>query len=87
MLDRSPEAWINAESIPHIRATREELQVFKKVVVVDKVTWAINSFLPNKLPGPDDIYPIKLQRGIDLIASKICLISRASLGLGYIPRT
>ncbi len=39
----------------------------KKVVMEDRVRWAVNSFMPYKAPSPDGIYPICLQKGLDLI--------------------
>lgn len=43
IINRASETRIRAESVPYIRANREDS---KKVVVVEKVNWAINSFLP-----------------------------------------
>ncbi len=38
-----------------------------KVVMEDRVRWAVNTFIPYKANGPNGIYPICLQKGLDTI--------------------
>ncbi len=39
----------------------------RKVVMEDRVWWALNTFVSYKVPDPDGIHPICLQKGLDLI--------------------
>lgn len=71
---------------PEKRALREDWQIAKTVINVNKIKWAINSFKPYKSPGPDNIYPVMLQKGPEILNNKICNILRSSLALGHIPR-
>ena len=86
-LEQSPETWKSSglENFTR-RASREDWQVSKRVIDQSKIKWAISSFEPYKSPGPDGICPIMLQKGPDLLTSKLCTLLRASLALGYIPR-
>ncbi len=54
------------------------------MVTKDRVRWAVNSFMPYKAPGPDGIYPICLQKGLDLIIKHIIKIYRGSIAMGHI---
>jgi hypothetical protein len=36
-----------------------------------KEKWTINSLIPHKLPGPDQIFPALLQRGLKTLASNL----------------
>jgi ribonuclease HI len=56
-----------------------------QIVTEEKVRWSLNSFSPYKSPGPDKIYPIMLQKGIEVIMSWLLNIYRASIVLKYIP--
>lgn len=47
---------------------------------------AIKSFHPYKSAGMDGIFPVLLQRGLDIIINPLHEIFTASLALGYIPR-
>ncbi len=58
----------------------------RKVVTEDRVRWAVNSFMPYKVPGPDSIYPICLQKGLDLIIKYLIKIYRGSIAMGCIPK-
>lgn len=46
------------------------------------LTWAINSIIPFKSPGPDDIIPAQLQRTV-----KVSYSFYASVRLRHIPRS
>jgi len=39
-----------------------------------------------KSPGQDGIYPVLLQKGLQLLLYPLCKIYRASISLGYIPK-
>ena len=71
---------------PPAPADRSNWRDARKVVTWDKLMWAINSFSPQKTPGPDKVYPVLLQKGTGLLHRRLCLALRASLALGYIPR-
>jgi hypothetical protein len=47
--------------------------------------WALFSFQPYKSPGIDEIMPVMLQQGFELLVGKFMMLLRASLALGYIP--
>jgi Reverse transcriptase (RNA-dependent DNA polymerase) len=51
-----------------------------------KVKWAINSFQPHKSPGPDQIFPALLQRGLKTQLPTLVLMFRTSYALGYLPK-
>ena len=51
-----------------------------------RVRWAPKSFNPFKSPGPDDIYPVLLQRAGGPIIGSVVRLARASLTLGYVPK-
>ncbi len=52
----------------------------------DRVRWAVNSFMPHKAPDPDAIYPICLQKGLDLIIKYLIKVYRGSIAMGHIPK-
>ncbi len=58
----------------------------REVVPEDRVRWAVNSFVPYKAPSPDGIYPICLQKGLDLIIKYLIKIYRGSIAMGHIPK-
>src|SRR5690606_31285209 len=45
------------------------------------------SFQPYKAPGPDGLFPALLQAGLELCLTRLCRMFRASIALGYIPKT
>jgi hypothetical protein len=55
----------------------------KKLFDGKKVTWAINQFKAYKSPGPDQIVPDMLQKGIEILLPTLLLVFRASYALGY----
>jgi ribonuclease HI len=57
----------------------------KKIFTRTKVKWAINKFKPYKSPGPDQISPIFLQKGIGTILPTLVQLFRTSYTLGYLP--
>jgi hypothetical protein len=59
--------------------------VSKRVIDYGKIKWAVFSFQTYKSSGTDGIMPIMLQQGISLLVSKLLMLLRASLTLGYIP--
>jgi hypothetical protein len=50
-----------------------------------KVKWTINSFKPHKSPGPDQIFPALLQKGLKTLLPTLVLMFRTSYALGYLP--
>ena len=57
----------------------------KKIVTLERLRWAINTFEPYKAPGSDGIYPVLLQKGMRVLALPLCKLLRACLALGYVP--
>ena len=57
-----------------------------KTVTASRVKWAISDMEPYKAPGPDGIYPILLQKGIEILTPYLVCLYRASLAIGYIPK-
>ncbi|CAF4935806.1 unnamed protein product [Pieris macdunnoughi] len=60
-------------------------QVADKIVTREKVTWAINSFLPFKAAGIDGIFPGLLRWGGSLIVDYLVPLFRACIAHRYIP--
>ena len=52
--------------------------VARKIVTPYKVRWAFNSSKPYKSPGPDGIYPVLIQKGLETLAPVITRLFRAS---------
>jgi len=68
---------------PTVQCWRE----INKIVTPERVRWAIMDLEPYKSPGPDGVYPILLQKGIDKLLPVLVRLFRASLGYGYIPKS
>jgi len=56
------------------------------VVYHGGVEWAIKSLKPYKAPGTDGIYPILIQKGLDILLSPLTKAFRASIALKYVPQ-
>jgi len=56
-----------------------------KIVNPERVRWAIMTFEPYKTPGPDGVFPILLQKGLDILLHPILKVMRASFALRYAP--
>ena len=50
-----------------------------------RVKWAVSDFASFTSPGIDGIYPVVLQKGIDIIIERLVRLLQASIALGYIP--
>lgn len=57
-----------------------------RVVTIKKLTWAVSLFDSYKSPGPDNVYPILLQKSIDIVGKNLRDIMRASIALSYVPK-
>lgn len=66
-------------------STNIDWEYASRVVTKDRIRWAISSFSPFKSPGPDGIYPVLLQKGLEIIVGNIERLWIASIALGYIP--
>lgn len=69
----------------HPESSYRDVIVAQRIVTVKKLTWAVDCFDGYKAPGPDNIYPILLQKCIDIIGRNLRDIMRASLILSYVP--
>ncbi len=58
----------------------------RKVVTEDRMMWAVNKFMPYKAPGTDGIYPIRLQKGLDLIIKYLIKVYRDSVATAHITK-
>ena len=70
---------------PLLRGNRGDWVLARQIVNLTKVRWAVKTFHPYKSPGMDGIFSALLQQGLNLIASTLCALLRASIALGYIP--
>lgn len=68
----------------HTTTNREWIEAMN-TITPKKVVWAVKEFKPYKSPGPDGIYPIMLQKSIDILGPNICNILRACMAYGYVP--
>jgi hypothetical protein len=57
----------------------------KIVINQSKIRRAINTFIPFKSAGADEIVPALLQQGMEHLSPHLCCIFRACLAYGYIP--
>ncbi|CAK1598330.1 unnamed protein product [Parnassius mnemosyne] len=69
-----------------LTSTAEDWNLAQRVVTMDKIHWAIHSFLPYKAAGPDGIFPALLQWGDKALIVRLAAIMRACLALKYVPR-
>jgi hypothetical protein len=67
--------------------SRGDWAVSRRVISFNKLKWAIFSSQPYKSPGIDGIMHIMLQQGFELLVGKLLVLLRASLALGYIPKS
>ncbi len=81
--NRRPERRLN---ITKSGANTADRDITRKVVMEDRVRWAMNSFLLYNAPGPNGIYPICLQKGLDLIIKYLIKVYRGSTVMGHIPK-
>lgn len=63
----------------------DALSKAKELFDSTRVKWAINKFKPYKSPGPDQIAPVLLQKGIQVILPTLIHLFKASYALGYLP--
>ena len=78
--------WDDLElEFPKWKGSKEDWALSNRVVSYNKLKWATFSFQPYQAPGMDEIMPIMLQQGFELLAGKLLMLLRASLALGYIP--
>ena len=67
------------------RCTLEGEQVATKIVTKSRVCASIKSFKPFKSPGQDGIYPVLLQKGLDILVPHLIPLYRSCIVLGYVP--
>ncbi|CAK1588958.1 unnamed protein product [Parnassius mnemosyne] len=84
-----PGCCVTQEANQHddiLTSTAEDWNLAQRVVTMDKIHWAIHSFLPYKAAGPDGIFPALLQWGGKALIVRLAAIMRACLALKYVPR-
>ena len=80
-------AGLNVQEVQETEQINENLELITKIVLDDRIKWAINSFKPYKSPGPDKILPVMLQKSENSIINLPITLFRASLRLKYIPKS
>ena len=81
---------INTQTEAGIREhnqSTQSWQLAKEIITKEKLEWATKQFQPYKSPGPDQIFPIMLQKSIDIIGDQLEHILTACLVHGYMPET
>lgn len=68
------------------RASTHDWIEAKNTITPDKVEWAIHEFQPYKSPGYDNIFPITLQKSIDILKPNITNILTSCIAHGYVPK-
>ena len=74
------------EPLPQERVPDEGNLDINSIVNEQSVRAAFRSFQPYKAPGTDGIFPILIQKGMDVIVDKLIVIFRKSLITGKIPK-
>ncbi len=59
----------------------------ESIISTDRVRWAVSMFSPFKSPGTDGIYPVLLQKSLDMIIDRVVTIFKACLAWGYVPKS
>ena len=57
----------------------------KKIIILERLRWAISTFEPYKALRGDGIYPALLQKGMRVLALPLCKLLRACLAMGFVP--
>ena len=65
--------------------TQQCVGLASRVVTEHAVRGAVKSLSPYKSPGPDEVHPVLLQKGLEALLPHLVQLYRASLKLGYIP--
>ncbi|XP_031783892.1 uncharacterized protein LOC116416999 [Nasonia vitripennis] len=73
------------ESSGRNRQQRAAWDLASKVVIPEKVKWAIRNFQPFKAPGIDGICPAFLQEGLEELVVPLVKLFRASVALAHVP--
>ncbi len=82
--NRGPERSLN---ITKSSANSADWYMARKVVMEDRVRWTVNSFMPYKASGPDGIYLVCLQKGLDLIIKYLVKVYRSLMAMGHVPKS
>ena len=80
-----PSPYGVSNSNANYQASDEDWQIATTIVTEERVRWAVAYSAPFKSPGIDGIYPVLLQKGIDIIIGRLIKLLRASIALWYIP--
>ena len=63
-----------------------DLDLVERITTKDCILWAINTFIPLKSPGPDNIFPAMLQHNNNNVLDILARLFQTSLKLKYIPK-
>lgn len=83
--DMHSDANHNSDSRNYASCNSTEMALINDIVTYDRVKWAIHSFDKYKSPGFDNIYPIMLQKGWELIGKHIVHIYKQCIARGHVP--
>lgn len=70
---------------PNHRTMRRNGNFAEHFITIEKIEWAINTFKSFKSAGPDNIFPMLLQEGKDVVVPILYRIFKACIRLVYIP--
>ena len=65
--------------------TVADWRIVNRTISRDKIAWAISEMEPYKSPGVDGIYPILLQKGIDVLMPYLIRLYRSSMAYAHVP--
>ena len=82
----SAEEGGGGEEVMEMPQATDAQNVAERVINREALRAALNSFQPYKAPGPDGIYPILIQKGLDIIEDKLMYLYKKSLLEGRPPR-
>ena len=75
-----------SHEVPEFFAGHDDCWAFaRKLVTVESIKWAIDSFAPYKSSGKDGIFPTLLQKGYEVLKHVVRKILVCSLATGYVP--
>ena len=82
-----PGCKVNDHPAPPANLSKLLVEENREVAFIteERVRWSINSFKPNKAPGPDGIKPLVLRNLGPKLLKRLTTFYRASVTLGQLP--
>ena len=63
----------------------EDTEMIANICSLERMEAAINEFQPFKAPGPDELYPVQLQKGRNLLKGYYRVVFKACPRHSYVP--